>query len=88
MNVQFTLSECLLGCQKTFNGHPAYPDGLTVTFPPGIMSGSVYTVDGKGMPRRPESGHGNLLCSVRVVVSDVEREKLSAQSALIRGIFS
>jgi len=87
-NVQFTLSECLLGCQKTFTGHPAHPDGLVITFPPGIMSGGVHTVDGKGMPRRPESGHGNLLCSVRVVVSDVEREKLSAQSALIRAIFT
>ena len=88
VSVQFTLSECLLGCQKTFTGHPGYPEGLVVTFPPGIMSGNVYVAEGKGMPRRPEGGHGNLLCAVRVVVGDSEREKLVAQSALIRAIFT
>ena len=71
-----------------FTGHPGYPDGLTVQFPPGLMSGTVFTVEGKGMPRRSESGHGNLLCSIRVTVTDAEREKLTSQSALIRGIFT
>jgi DnaJ family protein A protein 2 len=88
VNVQFTLSECLLGCNKTFMGHPAYPEGLTLSFPPGLMSGTVFTVEGKGMPRRPEGGHGNLLCSVRVVVSDAERERLVSQSAAVRAIFT
>ena len=87
-NVSFTLADCLLGSQRVFTGHPGYPDGLTVQFPPGLMSGTVFTVEGKGMPRRSESGHGNLLCSIRVTVTDAEREKLSSQSALIRGIFT
>jgi len=87
-NVVFTLSDCLLGTERVFSGHPGYPDGLTVQFPPGLMSGAVFTVEGKGMPRRSESGHGNLLCSVRVVVTDVEREKLTSQAAAIRSIFT
>lgn len=87
LNVQFTLSECLLGCTRTFTGHPAHPEGLSISFPPGIMSGTMYTVEGKGMPCRPEGGHGNLLCAVRVSVTESEKEKLTSQSALIRGIF-
>ena len=88
VNVQFTLSECLLGSQKTFTGHPAYPDGLSITFPPGLMSGTIFTVEGKGMPRRPEGGCGTLLCSVRVVVSDAERERLTSHAEQVQAIFT
>jgi DnaJ-class molecular chaperone len=87
-NIQLNLTECLLGCQKTFSGHPGYTEGLVLNLPPGIMSGTTYSAEGKGMPRRPDGGHGNLLCSVKVVVTEAEREKLNSQSALIRGIFN
>ena len=87
VDFQMTLSECLLGCQKKVNGHPGYPDGLVVDLPPGLMSGTTHVVDGKGMPRRPEGGHGNLLCHIRVVVTDAEREKLASQSVMLRAIF-
>lgn len=87
VNLQLTLAECLLGCQKTLEGHPGYPDGLVVDIPPGLMSGTTFTVEGKGMPRRPEGGHGTLLCHIRVVVSDSEREKLTSQSVMLRAIF-
>ena len=88
VNFQLTLAECLLGCQKKIDGHPGYPDGLVIDLPPGLMSGTTHVVDGKGMPRRPEGGHGNLLCHIRVVVTDAEREKLTSQSVMLKAIFS
>ena len=88
VNLQLTLAECLLGCQKKVDGHPGYPDGLLVDLPPGLMSGTTHVVDGKGMPRRPEGGYGNLLCHIRVVVTEGEREKLTSQSVMLRAIFT
>jgi len=85
-DISLTLSECLLGCQKKLDGHPGYP-GLVVDLPPGLMSGTTHVVDGKGMPRRPEGGYGNLLCHIHVSVTDAEREKLASQSVMLRAIF-
>lgn len=88
VNFQISLSECLLGCEKVVSGHPGYPDGLSVTLRPGLMSGESMTVEGKGMPLRGGSGFGNLVCHITVAVSEQEREKLSSQSVMLKAIFS
>jgi DnaJ-class molecular chaperone len=88
VNLQLCLSECLLGCQKTLTGHPGFTEGLVIDLPAGLMSGTTHTIEGKGMPRRPEGGHGILLCHIRVVVTDAEREKLGSQTAMLRAIFA
>ncbi len=90
LHVDFTLSltECLLGCERIVNGHPGYPEGLPVTLKPGLMTGDVFGVEGKGMPIREKGGFGSLVCHIAVKVTEQEFEKLSSQSMLIKAIFS
>jgi molecular chaperone DnaJ len=91
VNIELSLAECLLGCKKRLVGHPGFaePDGLIIELPPGLMSGTTHTIEGKGMPRlgKEAGGYGILLCHIRVVVSEVEREKLRSQSAMLGAIF-
>jgi DnaJ family protein A protein 2 len=87
VDFKISLSECLLGCEKTIMGHPGYPDGLVVELPPGIMSGEVFVIEKKGMPKR-EGSYGNLACHVSVKPTEQEREKLSSQSVMLKAIFS
>jgi len=86
--MQLTLAECLLGTQRTLPGHPAHSDGLVVDIPPGVMSGTTHTVEGKGMPQRQSGGYGNLVCHITVVLTDSEKEKLRSQTTMIRSLFT
>jgi len=83
------LTEALLGCQRVLHGHPAHPNGLTVTLQPGTMRGDIVTVKGEGMPRRSNKQRGNLNMTIIVNVAQGEKEILSknleALTAILRG---
>lgn len=87
--VRLGLREALLGCKRTVQGHPGYPEGLEVSVGAGAMHGDTIVIAGEGMPRRGAGGgHGNLLVQVQVVVTEEERAKLVLSSAEIEKLFA
>jgi DnaJ-class molecular chaperone len=88
MNLEMTLVDCLLGKSLVLQGHPGYPNGLTVEIPPGKMTGTTHIVEEKGMPKRGTQGYGTLECHIMVTITDMEKERLEKQSVLIRTLFT
>ena len=85
--ININLSEALLGCQRLLNGHPAHPNGLTVTIPPGTMNGDVVNVSGEGMPRRSTKLRGNLQMTILINVLAKEKEILVKNADTFRRLF-
>jgi DnaJ-class molecular chaperone len=86
-NSTLSLSESLIGKTFEIKDHPGYPGGLFIEIPPGFTNGSIFNVDEKGMPLRENRGFGQLSIHIKVVVSDVEKEKLRSQSAILKSLF-
>ncbi len=76
----------MLGCTKTLQGHPGFPD-LEITVPIGTVNGQVVTVNGKGMPKRGSSEFGNLHILVTVTVSEKDKEILQRNAPLLKAMF-
>jgi DnaJ family protein A protein 2 len=84
--IALSLAESLLGTERKIDGHPG-DAGLKVTLPPGLMSGTSFTVAEKGMAT--SSGKfGDLVCHITVTVKPDELEKLKTQSTMLRAIFN
>jgi molecular chaperone DnaJ len=81
-----SLTESLLGCERSVKSHPAYKDGLTVTIPCGTQSGETITVAGKGMPLG--TGFGSLFVKVAVKITEEERKSLENSKAILQSLFS
>jgi DnaJ-class molecular chaperone len=86
--LNISLADAILGCQRSINGHPAHPGGLTVTIPQGTMRGDVVTITGEGMPRRGTTQRGNLQLTMIVDVNAKEKELLSKHNQLLRTVFT
>jgi len=86
--INVSLSESLLGCQRVLQGHPAHPNGLTVTIPPGTTRGDVVVLNGEGMPRRSTKLRGNLQMTVIVDATSKEKELLVKNVGLLRQVFT
>lgn len=84
-----SLAESLLGCIRVIRSHPAFagPDGLPVEIPAGTQSGEILRIAGKGMPKKGESGAGDLLIKIIVEVAPVEREALLSHKAILQSVF-
>ena len=83
--VNITLSDCLLGCQKTLDGHPAHPKGLVVNIPPGTIRGDTVVIQGEGMPYFGNAKRGNLQLIISMEVTAAEKELLKNNAQAIRG---
>jgi DnaJ-class molecular chaperone len=80
--------ESLLGKTIEIKDHPGYPEGLSIEVPPGFTNGSIFVVEGKGMPFRGGPNFGQLSIHIKVVVSDLEKEKLRSQSVILKSLFT
>jgi DnaJ family protein A protein 2 len=85
--VTISLQDSLLGCTKTLQGHPGFPD-LEITVPIGTVNGQVVSVNGKGMPKRGSSEFGNLHVLVTVTVSEKDKEILQRNEPLLKAMFN
>jgi DnaJ-class molecular chaperone len=78
------LSDALLGCKRVIHDHPGYQgeEKLVVDIPAGIQNGEIIRVKGKGF--RLE---GDLLVTIKVVVSESEKKALETHKAILQSIF-
>ena len=82
ITVNITLRDCLLGCQRTLDGHPAHPKGVIVNIPPGTIRGDTVFIKGEGMPCRgtPRRGNLQLIISMEVTASEKEHLRTAAKN--------
>jgi DnaJ-class molecular chaperone len=78
--------EGLLGTERVLQGHPAHPDGIRITIPPGTIRADVVTLVGEGMPRSSNGERGNLLVTVSMDVSAQERDMLLKHRDTLRDL--
>jgi DnaJ-class molecular chaperone len=71
-----SFQKALLGGKETLQGHPAYPEGLSITIPHGSMRGDVLTLNGEGMPVRGSSAKGGLVVTLGVDVSEEDKRRI------------
>jgi len=83
-----TLKDCLLGCQKMLEGHPAHPKGVIVNVPPGTIRGDTVTISGEGMPCRGTTRRGNLQLIISMEVTAGEKELLRTEAKSISALFT
>jgi len=81
------LRDMLLGSTRTFEGHPAHPQGLLVEIPVGVQNGDVFVVSREGMPRKG-GGRGDLRVAVAVKAIEGEVATLKTARAVLEGIFT
>jgi len=86
--VSIGLKDCLLGCQKLLEGHPAHPKGVLVNIPPGTIRGDTVTISGEGMPCRGTAQRGNLQLIISMEVTGAEKELLRTASKSFSSIFA
>lgn len=86
--VSICLKDCLLGCQKLLEGHPAHPKGVLVNIPPGTIRGDTVTISGEGMPCRGTAQRGNLQLIISMEVTGAEKELLRTASKSFSSIFA
>jgi DnaJ-class molecular chaperone len=86
--IRITLTECLLGCTRILYGHPAHPQGLTVTIPPGSNTGDSITVTGEGMPFNGSTQKGNLYLLIHLEVKASEKEILAQKQEALKAVLT
>jgi DnaJ family protein A protein 2 len=85
-HMKITLQESLVGCTKTLQGHPGYPNGLDIQIPAGIQNTEVLIVPEKGMTRK-SGGYGQLHCKIHISVTDKDREVLARNYVVLKAMF-
>jgi DnaJ family protein A protein 2 len=87
VHTTISLRDMLIGATRTFEGHPAHPQGLLVEVPVGVQNGDVFIVSGEGMPRNA-GGRGDLRVAVAVKAVEGEVTTLKGARAALEGIFT
>ena len=88
ITVAITLKDCLLGCQRTLDGHPAHPKGVIVNIPPGTIRGDTVVIAGEGVPLRSTVQRGNLQLIVSMEITGAEKEILRNARGAIGSMFT
>ena len=84
--LKLSLSESLLGCVKTLQGHPGYPNGLEIEIKAGVLNGEIAVYHDKGMVKK-SGGFGSLHCKIHISVSDKDREVLQRNHVVLKAMF-
>jgi DnaJ-class molecular chaperone len=78
-----------LGCSKQLKGHPGFPDGLQIDIPQGYTNDDVMRIADKGMPKKGlTAAFGNLICKIRVQITEAEKDVLVKNKTLLSVMFS
>lgn len=81
IKVGITLFQSLTGFTETLKGHPGF-ESLDLVLEPGVQSGEVVIMEGKGLPRK-DGGHGALHILVSVTATAAEKALLLTKKAEI-----
>jgi DnaJ-class molecular chaperone len=76
MEMEISLLDSLVGCERRVHGHPGYPSGLEISIPAGTQNRESMEIKGKGMPKKGTETYGSLFVNVKVNVSGSERKVL------------
>lgn len=76
-DIPVSLTEAVLGAKITV---PTVDGKVTVTVPEGSNTGTTLRLRGKGIPKdgKPESGRGDQLCKLKIVLDDPADPKLKS----------
>ena len=83
--VSLSLGEALCGKTIKLDGHPAYPHGLFVTLPQGVMNRQDIVIEDCGMPYG--SSYGSVVLTMSVMASKEERVLLETKKDVLQDIF-
>jgi len=86
--VSIRFQDSLVGCKKTLQGHPGYPQGLEVQIPVGVLNGEILTLTAKGMPKKGSTDFGTLRYRVNITLSEKEREILQRNAIVLQAMFA
>ncbi len=81
------LVDSLLGSKKMIQKHPGFPEGLEVVIPPGSIHMNDIIIKGAGMPIRGQDLKGDAIITLRVQVSEQEKQRIGENLELLRSIF-
>lgn len=85
-NLNLTLEESLLGCEKVLDGHPGFPDGYKVIVPSSSVNQQVLHFAEGGMPIRNLNRKGEAIITLQVKVTDSEKKAILKNTELLRSI--
>lgn len=87
IQLKMSFSESLLGCTKTLQGHPGFPNGLDIALQQGVQNGETAVYLEKGMPKKGGASKGALHCKIHISVTDKDRDILKRNEPLLKAMF-
>lgn len=86
--LMISLKDSLCGGSYTLEDHPGYPDGFKVDIPIGIQSGETLKISGAGMPIQGRGDtKGDCIITITIGISESERDVLTRNTDVLRGMF-
>ena len=85
--VPITVCESLCGKTLNLDGHPGFPNGLTIELPGGLQNGNTFTLHNHGMPTQTER-MGDCVLHIRVEPTNAEKEILLTKKEELRSLFT
>jgi DnaJ-class molecular chaperone len=76
------LADSLCGCVHTVDDHPKVREGeevVRVRVPAGVVTGDVLKIEAYGMPMKGGGGYGAMILTVRVMISEDERDVVAGK---------
>lgn len=86
-DVHITLRDSLLGCSKMLQGHPGFPEGLSILVPCGVQNGEVIKIADRGMTKK-EGGYGTLHVKINLTITEKEKEALVNNQPILSAMFN
>ena len=86
--LELTLTEALCGCKKVIGSHPGFSQGCEIVVPSGSQHMDDVHVKDAGMPIRGSDQKGDAIITLRVKVSEQEKNACAKNIELLRSILS